>query len=507
MFKEDATALIERLGEEAVAWLLATDTATVRAWSLGVVDPPDTSAAVAPLISRIVRIATQQDHTLFAVATLLAQPSPEGLTMAADLRSLAGGSIAAPDSDDPIARPLLRLGGQLAGIYLLRPEADPIMRSFLGVAGMAAGHGHPLAAEVEQAAIASLSLEHWLAEGKIVMRSSGSGSTFTTQLLAAQLLTDASTRWLLNPDWPQLGPFFEAITETVKALRRVADGRTAQVPALIGVAGVRLAEDTQADLPWGVLRPLRRHEIERLPESPVETVLEALVPFRVAAIDSNLASLPTEIAESLTFSVRLSHHVALALLLAGARPPRVAMTPAFRLITDPIQGIPQLGRSTVEPSAAVELSAADTAQLESWSRSYADHHHRSLDVATRRAVGAAGRLDTGDAFIDAIIGWDNLFGSAAGESQLRIAASFARLLETDARERHQLAKQVKVDYDLRSRLVHGDISELPQDQASTAPGRALDLLLRALRMLYTERRDLLAMNSGQRSQALLLDKQ
>src|SRR5918992_1954145 len=124
MFKEDATALIERLGEEAVAWLLATDTATVRAWSLGVVDPPDTSAAVAPLISRIVRIATQQDHTLFAVATLLAQPSPEGLTMAADLRSLAGGSIAAPDSDDPIARPLLRLGGQLAGIYLLRPEAD-----------------------------------------------------------------------------------------------------------------------------------------------------------------------------------------------------------------------------------------------------------------------------------------------------------------------------------------------------------------------------------------------
>lgn len=505
MLADEVTRLIERLGSEALAWLLGTDTVTVRSWGLGLTDPPGEAAAVVQLLSRIVEAVGQQEHGTFALASALAQPSPEGLTMGAELRQAAGGSLAAPESGDPVARPLLQLAAQLAGVHLLRP--DPELRPFVGVAGMAAGDAHPLAAETARAAAASLPLDRWTTEGLILMRSSGSGGSFTTSLLAAHLLTDAASRWLFHPGWPALDPFFHSVVETVAAFRRVAAGRTASVPALIGIAGIQFPQERPATLPWGVLRSLRPHELERLPDPAVETVLEARVPFRAFVMEADSMTFPSEIRDSFLLRLRLARDTAFAILLARTHLPRVATTPAFYLVTDPVQGVPHASHSAVEPTTPIEISSADVGEIETWARAYNDHHHRSLDVAVRRAVGATGRLDTSDAFIDAVIGWDNLFGSAAGESQLRIAASFARLLEVDASSRRVMAQQVKSDYDLRSRLVHGDLSELPSEEVAAAPARALDLLLRALRTLYTERCDLIAINSGQRSQALLLGGQ
>jgi hypothetical protein len=509
MLRDEVQALIDRLGAEALAWFLASDVAAVRSWGLGAANPPAAATAVVPFLSQLVEAVSQHEHSLFTLASAPAKPSPDGLTAAAQIRVAAGGTVEAPESEDPITRPLLRLAAQLAGVHLLRP--DPALRTFLGTAGLAAGlaarEDHPLAVEAAHAATISLPLDRWTSEGRIVMRSFGGGGPFSTRLLATQLVTDSASRWLFHPEWPALEPFFGAVAESVAAFRRVADDWTAHVPALIGIAGIRLPQERPVTLPWGLLRAVRPHEAERLPESAVETVLEALVPFRVSVMDVGSIAFPKEIGEYLTTPLRLVRDTAFALLLAGLRPPRVSMTPNFRVITDPVQGIPQTTLSTVEPATPLDLSITDGSALETWSRAYADHHHRSLDVAVRRAVGAAGRRDTSDSFIDAVIGWDNLFGSAAGESQLRIATSFARLLEVDAPSRVRVARPVKADYDMRSRLVHGDLSELPPEDLADAPVRVLGLLLQALRVLYTERRDLLAMSSGQRSQALLLGGQ
>jgi hypothetical protein len=105
--------------------------------------------------------------------------------------------------------------------------------------------------------------------------------------------------------------------------------------------------------------------------------------------------------------------------------------------------------------------------------------------------------------IDSVIAWENLFGSKEGEPTFRVTTCLALLLERSFQARKDLKKRLSDIYALRSKVVHGGgnlkESEYPKCQD------ALDAAIDAIRVLVTERTDLLELPDGAaRSAALLL---
>jgi hypothetical protein len=122
----------------------------------------------------------------------------------------------------------------------------------------------------------------------------------------------------------------------------------------------------------------------------------------------------------------------------------------------------------------------------------------------RRTLTAAGsRLDPIDGFVDAVVAWENCFGTST-ETTFRVTAAMAAILETsDAAARLQKQKDLTKIYGKRSRVVHGAVDLSPQE-AFTLRDSALRTAIECLRRLYSDRPDLLAMKSEQRSTQILL---
>ena len=128
-----------------------------------------------------------------------------------------------------------------------------------------------------------------------------------------------------------------------------------------------------------------------------------------------------------------------------------------------------------------------------------------IDVAVRRLLSALERPTATDGFIDAVIGWDNLFGSREGDSTLRISVAFAYLLGgADLALRKALRSEVKTAYARRSDVVHGATTQLAPNEAFELRRRAVQLLADALDQLLLERPDLVACDGTERSNGLII---
>lgn len=499
--------LAKRLGPEALGWFLNADASTVRAWAEGSLAPPrDACTLGAMLYGYVERTATHPASDIALASALAAYLPDDRMTAGALIRQRAGGSIKVTvTSSDPIATPLLELAAQLAGVHLLLPASE--RRALGGAHAIFAGNGHPLADSVRRAVETNVPIDQWTGEDHLILRSSGGGSELYLEPVASQLLSAAAFRWQLSPHWPSLDAYFNAVIAEVDDLKRVLNGRTARVPAICGIAGVRLPEAMAVELPWGRLRPLRPHEKERLPDSPAETILETTFPLKawLLPVGGGPPDLPDAFVEALGQPRTVMRDTVFAFLLTGLRPPPATINPTYVYICDPMNGRPTRRMGAFDRRVpCVPVPDALIPELVQWASDYKRRHRRTLDVAVRRCVSAVCRDDMNDAFVDAVIGWENLFGSA-NEALLRISISFGRLLGTDAASRRAISKRVKEDYELRSQLVHGARAELPASEVAAARDRALELLLDGLRALYGERHNLIALNSGERSQALLLD--
>jgi hypothetical protein len=123
----------------------------------------------------------------------------------------------------------------------------------------------------------------------------------------------------------------------------------------------------------------------------------------------------------------------------------------------------------------------------------------------RRCISAAHeRADPADRLVDAVIVWENLFGTSEGEPRLRVSAAMAWLLGADGKDRRRLQLALKRIYDARSKVVHGgDVA--PQELAGTALD-ALTYSVDIMRVLFRDRQDILGLADGAaRSLAVLLD--
>jgi Apea-like HEPN len=196
-----------------------------------------------------------------------------------------------------------------------------------------------------------------------------------------------------------------------------------------------------------------------------------------------------------------------SLMLAAEREGRVQLVPTWRSYDDPLsQGYnlswsdPRQGTGII----AVQLTDEEVGAWGEWYARLSTAHVDRIELGLTRTMRAiAERREPSDVLVDSVIAWESMFGSRQGEPTLRVTTSMAKLLETTDQAREQLRRKLVDIYSLRSDIVHGNRHLKESEYAKCQ--EALDLAVRAIRVLVTDRTDILKLTDGAaRSNALLL---
>ena len=142
--------------------------------------------------------------------------------------------------------------------------------------------------------------------------------------------------------------------------------------------------------------------------------------------------------------------------------------------------------------------------LEEWCSLLDSNHSSAIDIAARRAVSAISmRSDSSDMLIDAVMAWENLFGTSS-ESTFRITAAITKLLESDERARRGYRKQLADLYEVRSRVVHG--THVDGTKVSEAAEKATRVALEALGEVYRRGPEWVTLSSVERADRMILEE-
>jgi len=145
-------------------------------------------------------------------------------------------------------------------------------------------------------------------------------------------------------------------------------------------------------------------------------------------------------------------------------------------------------RSFKAPYPAQEIDESAKRQIEEYVPLIAKHPDVLKTGIRRLLLAITERMYPDDAFIDAIICWENLF-SDTPETTLRVCGAMSKLLEpTDPKQRMTLYKTLKGLYDKRNKIVHGSSKHFSISFADRES--AIDFTLQAFRAVY-QRDDLL----------------
>jgi hypothetical protein len=195
-------------------------------------------------------------------------------------------------------------------------------------------------------------------------------------------------------------------------------------------------------------------------------------------------------------------------MLAVKREPRVQLVQSWRYFDIPLtQGFtmswydPRRGTGIMP----TELTEAEVAAWGEWYERLNNAHLHRIELALTRILRAiAERLEPSDVLIDSVIAWESLFGTKEGEPTFRVTTCLALLLEQSFEARRDLRQRLSRIYNLRSKVVHGS-GNLKENEYPLCH-EALKVAIDAIRILVTERTDILALPDGAaRSTALLLD--
>jgi hypothetical protein len=305
------------------------------------------------------------------------------------------------------------------------------------------------------------------------------------------------------------GLFVRTVLEGFEELRRAVRGERVRAYAITGLARVSLPEGVQISTPWGVIRPAQSvtsKMAQSMPDYLEPKTSCILAEPRLIPVKFDRAASPVYSFDAAdTAPSRSNYLLPLACALASKDP----STPVAPLITWstlllPFQGGFSYSSPLLPRNFGAEVSLSDrVAEIEEWARTVDRAHVPSVDIAARRVVSAiAHRLDRSDALIDAVMVWENLVGTST-EVTFRVSAALAKLLEGDAAKRRTLRNDLSAIYDIRSRLVHGDmIDESRLPQASTD---AIGFAVKALCACYKRGRDWLSLSSKDRSDIILLE--
>jgi Apea-like HEPN len=194
-------------------------------------------------------------------------------------------------------------------------------------------------------------------------------------------------------------------------------------------------------------------------------------------------------------------------MLAVERDARVQLVPTWRYFDEPLIQGRSISWSDPRQGTGIMPTQLTEAELTAWGKWYTrlnTAHVDRIELALSRILSAiAERREPSDVLIDSVIAWENLFGTSQGEPTFRVTMCLAVLLERSPKARMDLRKKLGDIYGLRSSVVHGSGSLKESDYPKCQ--EALDIAIRAIRVLVTERTDILELADGAaRSIALLV---
>lgn len=456
-----------------------------------------------------------------------------GSSIANALRVQTGGKLTElPDVDDPLILALLTVARDVWPSLLLSPPTDgyvPFWFSLpLGVST------HPATVDAARAFLGDQNLkglfprtdsigahddvtlgELWTIRSSW-LSSSGRGGDQQLMTLLAFIITSSHLRSLVewgDASWDSL---VAEVPVTVETLRRLAGGETVDVPRLIAFAGLRFPEGLLLELPVGVLRSMRPIEQSYLlmhSESSSSTcLLRTTYPLQLTdigiAVDEPVKwrgwrSVRNH-QERVARSVNL---LRLAVLLASPEEFFWGLIETASLILDPTIPGGMAYSTAAESRFALpshEIDSHGCERIAGWHQTVDSLYPANLDVAMRRVLTAASdRPDPVDSFVDAVVAWENCFGSST-DATFRVSAAIARLLEDAAEERLSRQKELSKLYGKRSRVVHGALHP-GVEQALEWRDSALRTAVECLRVLLADRPELVNLTSEERCTRILLD--
>ncbi len=275
-------------------------------------------------------------------------------------------------------------------------------------------------------------------KGVFVHTNLGKGWCLGAADLGPALVRSAAQRIWAEQGAEDADSLVNASGRALAAFRQLCAGDQVEGLALTGFEGVSLGS-VRVELPWGVLRTASQREQEIQPFGrPPSTVLESRIPLRftIGAPEVGAEPYDSELTELLATQ---EQQLVLALLLTVRRDDLVIGRAVWRsdfVPADDARGFSgRAGVATPGLAAGEPLTAEDVEALVSMAHRVADHYDHSIDVAVRRTLSAVReRSDPEDALIDAVIGWENLFGHGeSAEVGFRVTTAIARLLHPTPR--------------------------------------------------------------------------
>ncbi len=344
--------------------------------------------------------------------------------------------------------------------------------------------------------------------------------------LVGSLLISASDRMYVLGLEQCKSSFVRLVLENYEQLRRAARGEQVRAYHVTGFSGISLPEGTHAQTPWGVLRPVPAPLATLISVGPGPATTSILATLRLTPIVISQETEPQffpHIEQWTSQIERMRQLLPLACALATIdrerwrpgenirlsfldRRRRCAPIVTFESFIFPLSsGRPYCsGDRSLSPMLSnVTVESEQLVEIEEWTHRL-ERHHDTFQVAAKRIVSAiAQRSDMSDALIDAVIAWESLVGTRT-ETVFRVTAALAKLLEQESSRRMALRKELNKIYDVRSRVVHGEL--VNSLHVWEAADRAIDVCLRALGAFFSRPEDWLTAKSSERADRLILEE-
>ncbi|WP_188308741.1 HEPN domain-containing protein [Streptomyces sp. CBMA123] len=359
-----------------------------------------------------------------------------------------------------------------------------------------------------------------------VFRNTGNGGGVQLPMLPDMLVRHAWAQ--MDKDAISPGDFAKKVLQELHLVRAVFAGKSRSATAFVGLTGVLLPPGIQLAVGNILIRSIEEKDKQFIPPGiqgklagtdaagvtttisyEGDLVMETEFPYKVRIIPEGIGlsdwpedlQPPKEIEQAL---IRLRFAMLLAVEREGHRP---QIVPTWRIYDEPIkQGFSASWNDSRRTPSLVptQLSEEEVTAWQEWYERLSDPSAAKIELAMTRILRAiAERREPSDVLIDSVIAWENLFGTKEGEPTFRITSCLAKLLCTSGPERLELRRELGKIYGLRSDIVHGasnlEVKHQPRCQ------EALDIAIKAIKILVSERQDILAEKDGAlRSVALLL---
>jgi hypothetical protein len=309
------------------------------------------------------------------------------------------------------------------------------------------------------------------------------------------------------------------VVASLKQLRKLARGEQVDVLVLTGLMGIEV-EDTFNCGSWGI-KPAHGLAISQIPLGEDElnrpkSILWMKAPHRLVAlrradVDEEEATKVfhefSKLGRELHSGLKRNTLALQFALLAWAveeqpyKAINVQATSSWSMVPLAATQPPWLYESAA-PNRTTKMKLADLQTVASVVNGLGKPTHR-LDIALSRIVRVATEdRRPADALIDAVIAWENMLGSKS-ETTFKVCAALSLLLEpNNSNARRTLFAQAKKIYNLRSRIVHGEIED-DTAEAIKLSKEALGLAVRSFRRIHAKPQ-LRDMRSSSRAERILL---